>query len=338
MKPQKNTRIHQKSKHPHWFRWCIFAYLLAFLILLGFSVLPLLINTFDNSYQKSTNSQNLGQAKTTSTTDSETISVNLSAHNAYVVNLTTNTVLLKKSPTKEIAPASTTKLATALTVLDSCDMEDLVTVGDEIYNVPKDSSKADLCEGQQLTIRQLMEALLLPSGNDAAYVLASHTGKVLKKEEYLSTDEAINTFIDEMNKKAASIGATSTHFASPDGYDTDGQHTTAKDLSLFAKECLNNDDLKKILRSYEVTETLKSGETVSYTSTNELLNPESEYYLKNAIGLKTGSTSSAGYCLISAAIFGNDTYVAVVMDSTQDGRFEDSKRIYSAIASQQKDQ
>ena len=120
-----------------------------------------------------------GQSETVSPSldSANSLSVDITAANAIVINADTNTVLYQKNGTDKIAPASTAKMITALTVLDYCSPDDEMRVGAEIEMMQDDSSRAWLMQGDTLTVRQLLVALMLPSGNDAAYTLAVNAGK-----------------------------------------------------------------------------------------------------------------------------------------------------------------
>ena len=229
-----------------------------------------------------------------------------------------NTILENKS-TDKIYPASTTKLLTALTVLKYCNENEKVKIGDEITYVHPDSSTAHLEKGQKLTVKQLLEGLLLPSGNDAAYSLAAYVG--YKQCKATSLDNAISCFVDLMNKTAKELGATNSKFLNPDGYDKNGVYTTVKDLLLIASAALNSNTINYICSLPSLRETFSDGTDITWENSNELINPSSKYYYKNALGLKTGSTDLAGKCLISAAKINGKTYLSVVMNSTEEGRW-----------------
>jgi D-alanyl-D-alanine carboxypeptidase (penicillin-binding protein 5/6) len=261
----------------------------------------------------------------------ENITVDITATNAYVLNTDTNDVLYQKNSEEHIAPASTAKMLTALTVLEYCSLDDTVTVGSEIDLIAADSSKAGLNHGDTLTVEQLLVALLLPSGNDAAYTLAVNAGKRIADDDGVGARQAVKVFVKAMNRKAKDIGASSSHFANPDGYDVDGQYTTAFDLAQIAKVCLDNDILSEIMGSYEISDTWRGGREVTYLNTNKLINPHSEYYYSHAVGLKTGSTGDAGSCLVSAAVIDGETYICVVMDSSAGSKFSDSLTVFGAI-------
>ena len=225
-------------------------------------------------------------------------------------------------------------MITALTVLDYCSPDDEMRVGAEIEMMQDDSSRAWLMQGDTLTVRQLLVALMLPSGNDAAYTLAVNAGKEIAGDMGLSNAQAIDVFMDKVNQKAKSLGAENSNFVVPDGYDADGQYTTAYDLAVIAKACLDNPYISEIVASDSSYERWPNGREVTYNNTNELLNPDSQYYLPEVIGLKTGTSSLGGACIVSAAVINGNTYICAVMGSTEDGRYQDSIDIYDAIKTQ----
>ena len=231
-------------------------------------------------------------------------------------------------------PASTAKMITALTVLDYCSPDDEMRVGAEIEMMHDDSSRAWLMKGDTLTVRQLLIALMLPSGNDAAYTLAVNTGKKIDGDKGLSDTQAIDVFMDKVNEKAKQLGAKNSNFVVPDGYDADGQYTTAYDLAIIAKACLDDPCISDIVATYSSYERWTNGREVTYKNTNELLNPGSKYYRPEVIGLKTGTSSLGGTCIVSAAVINGNTYICAVMGSTEDDRFQDSIDIIDAIKNQ----
>ena len=263
-----------------------------------------------------------------------TIDLNIIAANAIVVNKDTNAVLYQKNATDRIAPASTAKMITALTVLEYCSPEDEMRVGSEIEMIHSDSSTAWLMKGDTLTVRQLLIALMLPSGNDAAYTLAVNTGKTIAGDNSLSNQQAIQIFMDKVNEKARELGVTDSNFVVPDGYDAEGQYTTAYDLAIIAKACLENPIISEIVASNTSYERWPNGREVTYNNSNELLDPNSPYYRPEVIGLKTGTSSLGGACIVSAAVMDGETYICVVMGSTKECRFQDSVDILDKIKAQ----
>lgn len=254
----------------------------------------------------------------------------IQATNACLLDVDDKNIIFSKDCNEKIAPASTAKMITALTVLDYCNINEKVIVGDEIKFVFSDGSKAGLKKGDVVTVKQLLDGLLIPSGNDAAYVLARYTGEKISNRE-LSIEDSISNFMIYANKKAVSIGAYNSNFIRPDGYDIDGQYTTAKDLACIGDVFMKSKILSSIVSKYKLNDKFVDGSEVKYKNTNELINPYSEYYYSNIKGLKTGSSLNAGKCVVSAADIDNKTYICVVMGSTNQGRWLDSLCLYQNI-------
>ncbi|MBR3646679.1 MAG: D-alanyl-D-alanine carboxypeptidase [Lachnospiraceae bacterium] len=252
----------------------------------------------------------------------------ITAKSAILVDADSNEILYEKDCNKKMAPASTTKLATAITAVNIIDMDEKITVGDEIGMIGAGSSTAGLGKGETLTFKELLQGLLLSSGNDAAYVIARYAGKKIYDDDItydgmtFTSKEYVQRFVEEMNKNVRDMGLDNTHFMSPDGYDVTGQYTSASDLSKIALQAINNADIKEICGTASVS---TSGHT--WTTTNELMHKESSYYYEYAIGMKTGSTDAAGKCLVSAAQKDGRTCISVVLNSTTEGRYEDSLKL-----------
>ena len=338
-----NKKNQQKSRVRRRIRYGSVCVALCLLIV-GFGIVNLLkgskdppssdngITNSNEGYFQEDRKQNEAVATVPGAVDSVgSISVDVAAKNVVVMNADTNTLLYQKSSTDKIAPASTAKMITALTVLDYCSPEDELTVGAEIGLMHEDSSRAWLNKGDILTVRQLLVALLLPSGNDAAYTLAVNTGKKIADNSRLTNEQAIDVFMDKVNEKAHMLGAENSNFVAPDGYDTEGQYTTAYDLAIIAQACLGDPYISEIAASYTLYQKWVSGREVTYNNSNELLNPNSQYYYPEAVGLKTGASTLAGNCLVSAAVINGETYICVMMGSTANDRFTDSITIYDKI-------
>lgn len=245
-------------------------------------------------------------------------------------------VLFESNAGNRQYPASTTKVLTALIVLEHGSLDEVVRVGDEA-NMPKPgSSIAGLRYGEKLSVSDLLNALLIPSGNDAAYVLAAYTGRKAKNSPNMDAQEAVAAFVELMNEKVRELGASHSHFTSPDGYHDEEQYTTAMDMALIAREALKHKEFRTIVstetyRLPDVQAKDKDGNVKKIRrvlkNTNLLLDPSSPFYLKGCIGIKTGHTSDAGYCLVSAAEQGGESVVAVVMGSTENAVWTDSSSL-----------
>ena len=259
--------------------------------------------------------------------ESEQITVR--ATNGILLCSDTDEILWEKDAETKIAPASCAKLVNALTVLKYCEVDEIITVGSEVNLIASDASRSYLYCGNELTVYQALIAMLLPSGNDAAYVLATYAGRKISLDPKLSYEKAIQLFMDQMNETALALGAENSFFCSPDGYDAKGQYSTAKDLAVIGEEVLENEELTKICGMAYSREV--SGEVAEYYNTNELLLPYSDYYIEDCTGLKTGTSSDAGACLVMSFKVNGDNYIGVIMGSTKRMRFPDSLQLYQLI-------
>ncbi|HHT96949.1 MAG TPA: D-alanyl-D-alanine carboxypeptidase [Clostridiales bacterium] len=253
--------------------------------------------------------------------------LDIAAKSALLVNVETGEVLYYKNPCKTIFPASTVKLLTAIVALDHCDVDDIIVVGEEASMIASDSSKANLVRGHTFTLKMLLEALLIPSGNDAAYVIATHVGRRSLGNMEASIDDALLEFIRLMNEKAYNLGAENSCFKTPDGYDAIGQYTNVYDMALIGVEAIRSDLILEISKKPKSRTVCVSGQIYNWNNTNGLINKDSANYYEYAIGLKTGTSTMAGRCLISAAQYNGKRYIAVVMGSTAQDRFKDAQKI-----------
>lgn len=253
---------------------------------------------------------------------------NVNAQAAVLVDLKMKNILYGKNINEKRSPASTTKLMTALTVLQVMNLNDVVVVGNEVNMIASDSSKAGFSKGQIVTVEELLNGMLICSGNDAAYILAKATGEeifdnnIANEGRSFTDAQCVERFVLEMNKNVRDMELDNTHFTSPDGYDSSNQYTTASDLSKIAIEAYSNPTIAKICKRQNYkSDTL--GKT--WTSTNELLNKKSSYYYKYCVGLKTGSTDEAGKCLVSVGKKNNQECISVVLgENTDEQRWKDT--------------
>lgn len=239
---------------------------------------------------------------------------------ALLVNADTDTVIYSKNADQITAPASLTKIVTAMVALSKCDnMQTGITCSKKAIDslLGTGSSIAGLKAGEKTTFEMLLYCLFLPSANDAAMVLAEYFG-----------NGNVASFVAEMNTYVKELGCKNTYFANPHGlddtsipgYDGDTQNrTTASDMYLIAKAALQNDHIRKISSKYGKTmpATNESDERYLY-NTNPLLNSYSYYYYEGVIGLKTGTTDKAGCCLISSATKNGYTYISIAMKGNED--------------------
>lgn len=250
--------------------------------------------------------------------------IEVDATAAILFDADTKEVLYHKNPVKVVFPASTAKLLTALVALEWCQEDEAVTLGNEIKMIASDSTRAYLSVGQVLSIRNLLEGMLLPSGNDAAYGIAVYVGRKALQNPQATMEEALHEFILLMNNKAKALGVKNSCFKTPDGYDAIGQYTTAYDMGLIGMAAAKNKVITEITELSKSRNIFISGEDVTWTNSNKLISRYSGQYYSRAYGLKTGTSTMAGRCLIAAAELDGRTVVSVIMDSTSTGRWEDS--------------
>lgn len=254
--------------------------------------------------------------------DNPGISVDASA--AILLDSSTGKVLFYKNAVQAMFPASTAKLLSSLVILRYCKENEEVTIGDEITMIAPDSTTAGISQGQVLTIRDLMTGMLLPSGNDAAYAAAAYVGRKSLDNSKATKEEAIAEFVRLMNEEAANLGAKNSCFKTPDGYDAVGQYTTAYDMGLIGVTASKNDVITDISQKSSSRNIFVSGEDVTWNNTNKLITRYSGQFYSKAIGLKTGTSTMAGRCLIAAAENNGRKVVCVILDSTIEGRWEDA--------------
>ena len=239
----------------------------------------------------------------------------LTASHAFIYRCSDESYLfLKGTMNDRIYPASITKLFTAYVALQYLESDRQITVGDAIYTVPPDSSLAFIAIGEVFTTEQLIHGMLLPSGGDAARVIAAEVGRVISGRTDISDADAIALCIEEMNRQAGVLGMTGSHFVTPDGFHDPDHYTTMADLLILTKLCLDHPLIRQVVATREYPITL-SGRDTSWRNTNMLLHPASqhpEFYRETAIGLKTGFTGAAGRCLLSAFIIDNEIIYAGV--------------------------
>jgi D-alanyl-D-alanine carboxypeptidase (penicillin-binding protein 5/6) len=251
-------------------------------------------------------------------------SLTVDAEAAILFDAETKEIIYHKNALQAVFPASTAKLLTALVALDWCTEDEEVTIGEEVTMIGSGSTTAYLNEGQILTIRNLLAAMLLPSGNDAAYAIAAYVGRKSLQDTEASKEEAVAEFIRLMNLEAKTHGVKNSCFKTPDGYDAIGQYTTAYDMGLIGVAAADNELIVEVTDQGKSRNIFPSGEDVTWYNTNKLVKQGYEQYYSKAIGLKTGTSTMAGRCLVAAAEEGGRKVVCAIMDSSSSGRWDDA--------------
>ena len=266
----------------------------------------------------------------------EQLAETMQARQILVYDTNTDTILYTKSVEGgKLFPASITKLFSTYVALQYLDPDTVVTAGDELDLVHAGSSIAYVSRDSQIQVKMLVEGMMLPSGNDAAMVLAAAAGRVIAQDENLSATDAVAVFVDEMNRQAEELGFVKTHFANPDGWHTGTHYTCLQDLARIAGLALENETIRKYMRMHDDETHFYSGQYVMWENTNLLLDPDGAYYRTDAIGMKTGYTRPAGYSLMSAFTYEEGAIVVGLFGYTDKyERFPDAIRLVTAAKKQ----
>lgn len=247
----------------------------------------------------------------------ETTPPDLNSKGVVLMDATTGEVLYSKEENTHYYPASTTKVLTALVVLENVkNLDEKVTVG---KNPPfADGTKIGLREGDTFTVRELLIILLLASDNVAAETLA----------EYVSG--SCEEFAKLMNEKAKSIGAVNSNFKNPSGLPDEEHVTTPKDLATIMKEAIKNEDFMKIsTETYIELHSVIDNTTLATSNHNYILLPNSSYYYENSISAKKGYTIAAGFTNVAAAQKDGLTLVASFLKGEDINQvYDDVKKIF----------
>lgn len=231
----------------------------------------------------------------------------VSARGIVIMDADSKIVLFSKNPNLRFSSASTTKIMTALTALEFFKLNDILTV----KNATSEGVILGLKEGQQINFENLLYALLLPSANDTAFVIA---------QNYPSEEQ----FIRKMNQNAVKFNLYNTHYEDPAGLLDDLDYTTPLDLARLTSLAMENETFAKVVSTKEKTVTDTDGNLYPVKSLNKLLGTN------GIIGVKTGYTEGAGQVLVTAKKEGDHTIVIVVMGS--EDRFLDTQKILNEIS------
>ncbi len=241
--------------------------------------------------------------------DSEKPEITATAYVLY--NPDNNEIVESKNQNSKMYPASLTKMMTALVVMDLCkDLDkEKVTVSEHaiqsLYGTG--SSTANIRKGEIFTVRQLLNLMLIPSGNDAANALADH----------YTTDQ--RDFVNLMNEKANKLGMKGTHFVNPHGLHDANHYSTAKDLAILADAYMNVKVLYNIANTteYKVPTTNLQAERYIRTTNYMKTKDKERYYYSYSTGLKTGYTKSAGRCFAGSAEKNGEKFILISLNTPE---------------------
>lgn len=225
--------------------------------------------------------------------------IGVSAASAVLIDADSGAVLYEKDAYTKRPMASTTKIMTALVAIEQSDLSKIVRIPKKAVGV--EGSSIYLYENEELTMEQLVYALMLESANDAATAIA------------ISVAGSVEAFAEKMNSRADEIGLDDTSFENPHGLDSENHYTTASDLAKLTAEALKNEEFRKIVSTYKTTIPMNGGGVRLLINHNRLLRS-----YDGAIGVKTGYTKRCGRCLVTAAERDGVTLVAVTLNASDD--------------------
>ena len=259
----------------------------------------------------------------------------LTARDSFVYDCRTGEYIhLSGDPHRLIYPASVTKVFTIYVALMYLTPDEEVKVGEILTTVPSDSSIALLNKGDVLSVADLIRGMLLPSGGDAARVLAVAAGKKLDGTTDKTEFFYFNCFVEEMNRQARILGMTDSHFVNSDGYHDNDHYISMADAVRMAQLCMEVPLIMEIASTRVYTaKVINTGREILWVNTNKMLS-EREYpdlYSSQVVGLKTGYTSDAGGCMLSIfKVEGGYQIVGVFGCDGRDPRFTDTLKLFKA--------
>lgn len=253
--------------------------------------------------------------------------IQLACGQAFIYDMDKGGIVAMKGAGEKLYPASITKLLTILTALQYVDTDQLITPGDEQSLVAADSSIAYVNSTHVLTAEQLIEGMLLPSGNDAACALAAAVGRNITGDQSMSGVDAVNVCVEAMNDYAADLGMTGSHFVTVDGYLDENHYSTIEDMARLSVAAAQNEVIRKYCGLASDDVTYYSGHTIHWTNSNLMLDPESQYYSPYVTGMKTGSLTGH-FSLVCTLEKDGKTYVAgVFTGQSNEDRYGDMTTI-----------
>ena len=244
--------------------------------------------------------------------------VSIQAESGIVIDADTGTVLWGQNIHNQYFPASITKIMTALIVIETCSLDETVTFShNAVFNVEAGSSNAGINEGDKLSVKDCLYALLLKSANEAANALAEHVA---------GSTEA---FADMMNVKAKELGCTDTHFANPSGLNDPEHYTSTYDMALIARAAFLNPTFEEIDSTtyYKLPPNSINPEGLTIYPGHKMLKKSTPYYYPGIVGGKTGYTTLAGNTLVTCARKNGLKLIAVILKGSTPQYWTDTKNL-----------
>ncbi len=233
------------------------------------------------------------------------------AESAILLEVSTGKVIYEKNADKKLAPASMTKVMSMLLIMEAIDsgklnFEDEVVISDNASKMG--GSQIFLQTGEKYKVQELLKGIAIASGNDAVVAMAE------------KVSGSLSSFVEAMNNKANALGLKNTHFDNPHGLESENHYTTARDMSIMAKELLKHEKILEFTSIYEDYLKKPDGSSIWLVNTNRLVR-----FYEGVDGLKTGFTDQAGYCITTTAKRKDMRLLSVVMNvETSDLRSKDT--------------
>ncbi len=220
---------------------------------------------------------------------------------AILLEMSTGKVLYEKNANEKLAPASMTKVMSMLLIMEAIErgdftMDDDVVISDNASGMG--GSQIFLQTGEKYKVRELLKGIAIASGNDAVVAMAE------------KVSGTVSSFVEAMNKRAQELGLKNTHFDNPHGLDSENHYTTASDMSVMARELLKHEEILEFTRIYEDYLKKNDGSSIWLVNTNKLVR-----FYEGVDGLKTGYTTTAGYCMTATAKKNEMRLLSVVMNA-----------------------
>lgn len=304
---------------------------------LAFPILICLCLLIFTSCNKDTSANSEIETNPNSTTSHTEISktqyeIPINFESAILYCIDTGSIVYEYNSQEKFAPASIAKLMTAVVALENLPSSECFTVGNELNLLKEHSSLCLISKGFKLSVYDLITGMLMASGNDAAYTIAVNTVRYAVSENAITDNEAIDIFSNMMNECAIRIGMKNSHFSNPDGWDSENNYSTAYDLCLLSEYALSFPEIKEIVSSHKKYIVFDSGQNITWENTNKLLDPDSEFYISSAKGIKTGTTKSAKHCLSVTFETNSRRYIGIILGcKTDSDRYTAAKNLYSII-------
>lgn len=291
-----------------------------FIFLLVFTVI--FTNTCTLSYA------NVGENKAKDKLEDKTTNeLELKAETAILINSQTGETLFEKDMDKEMFPASTTKILTAIIAIENSDLKEKVII-DEETGTQKEGTHLALITGEVFTMEQLLNALLISSANDSAVAIAKHVSG------------SVDNFATLMNQEAKRIGAKNSNFMNPSGMPDENHVSSAYDLAIIAKYAMKNDIFREIVKKprYKIDPTNKQSEPRVFNNSNKLLFSDKVIKVNGKStpikyagvqGIKTGYTQAAQQCMVSAVNISGNEYISVILHSIGTDIYVDTHKLFN---------